>query len=253
MSLRSFESSHRFQAFWTSLAFVCVLALGFLGLTGTAFAQEDQSGALDFGLDFHYSMHERSVLGVHARAMAVDRVPGTMVGRFGEMYASLGVGLDGGLVEYSLGLKLGVGLGVKHFVFFVASGLMVDSYTSVSNASKSDEVKPGLGIPIALGFWIDPTPGLYFYLIAEPSWSLFAGGTYKTDENPRRTTPYLPFSFAWELSLRGGIGFDLSKLHMRIDYTYHQVEPCAWHIISLGFGFSSASMTARAKEPVLDD
>ena len=215
-----------------------------------AFAQENPSGALDFGLNFHYSMNERSVLGVHARAMAVDRVPDTLVGRFGELYANLGVGLDGELVEYALGLKLGVGLGVDHFVFFVASGLMTDSYTSVSSNSKADKVPPGLGIPITLGFWIDPFPGLYFYFMAEPSWSLFAGGETDVDKNPRKTEPFLPFSFAWELSLRGGVGFDISSIHMRIDYTFHQVAPYSWHVISLGFGFSSKALTEQSKEPL---
>ena len=213
-----------------------------------ASAQAMPSGALDFGADFHYSMNEKSVLGTHVRAMAVDRVPGTIIGRFGELYASLGIGLDGKLVEYSLGLKLGVGLGVDHFVFFVASGLMCDAYHSISSSSEADEVAPGLGIPITLGFWIDPSPGWYFYLMAEPSWSLFADGVVDVDKNPRKTDPFLPFSFAWELRLRGGIGFDISNLHLRIDYPFHQVNPHAWHVISIGFGFSSRSMTARSEE-----
>lgn len=219
-------------------------------LAAPALAQENPSGALDFGLNFHYSMHERSVLGIHARAMAVDRVPGTLVGRFGELYASLGVGLDGELVEYALGLKLGVGLGVNHFVFFVASGLMTDSYTSISSKADADEVAPGLGLPITLGFWIDPFPGLYFYFMAEPSWSFFAAGETDVDKNPRRTEPFLPFSFAWELRLRGGVGFDISSIHMRIDYTFHQLAPYSWHVISLGFGFSSRALTEQSKEPV---
>ncbi len=221
------------------------------GWSSQALAQENPSGALDFGLTYHYSMHERSAMSVYARAMAVDRVPGTVVGRFGELYASLGVGLDGELVEYSLGIKLGVGLGVDHFVFFVASGLMTDSYTSVSSKSESDEVAPGLGIPITLGFWIDPFPGLYFYLMAEPSWSLFADGVVDVDKNPRRTEPFLPFTFAWELRLRAGIGFDISSIHMRIDYTFHQVNPCSWHLISIGFGFASKNMLDLANKPVV--
>lgn len=216
-----------------------------------ASAQSMPSGALDFGVDFHYSMNKKSVLGAHARAMAVDRVPETLIGRFGELYASLGVGLDGKLIEYSLGLKLGIGLGVDHFVFFVGSGLMCDAYHSISEHSKQDEVAPGLGIPITLGFWIDPMPGFYFYLMAEPSWSLFADGIVDVDKNPRKTKPFLPFSFAWELRLRGGVGFDIYGLHMRIDYTFHQVNPHAWHVISLGFGFSSRSMAALSKESIM--
>lgn len=232
--------------------FIAALLFGVFGVSFSAQAQEDQSGALDFGLNFHYSMDQRSVLGLHARAMAVDRVPGTLVGRFGELYGSLGVGLDGTLVEYAAGFKLGVGLGVKHFVFFVASGLMVDSYASISDKSAGDHVPPGLGLPIGLGFWIDPMPSLYLYLIAEPSWSFFAGGTVKVEDNPRKTEPFLPFSFAWELRLRGGIGFDISSIHMRIDYTFHQLNPYSWHVISLGFGFSSRAMTERAKERVIE-
>ena len=234
----------RFITYLLPIVFMLMLAL-------PASAQSMPSGSLDFGVDFHYSMNKKSVLGTHARAMAVDRVPGTLVGRFGELYASLGVGLDGKLIEYSLGLKLGVGLGVEHFVFFVGSGLMCDAYHAISESGEADEVAPGLGIPITIGFWIDPSPKWYFYLIAEPSWSLFANGVVDVDKNPRKTTPFLPFSFAWELRLRGGVGFDISNLHMRIDYTFHQVHPHSWHVISIGFGFSSQSMAALSQESIM--
>lgn len=201
-------------------------------------AQDQPSGALDFGVNFHYSMNHRSVLGAYVRAMAVDRVPGTLVGRFGELYGSIGVGLDGELVHYGLGAKLGVGLGTDYLVFFLASGLMVDSYTSINEGSKAEEVRPGLGLPLTLGFWLDPMPGLYIYIMAEPSWSFWG---------KRQTKPFLPFSFAWELRLRGGIGFDVSKIHIRIDYTFHQVAPHSWHVISLGFGISSKDMANLGK------
>lgn len=205
-----------------------------------AYAQEKPSGALDFGLNYHHSMGGRNVLGIHARAMAVDRVPGTLVGRFGEGYLSLGVGLQGEIVQYSAGLKLGVGLGTDYLVVFLATGLMTDAYHSVDEDSKSHHVGPGLGLPLMLGFWIDPMPGLYIYLMAEPSWSFWGGD--------RKTTPFIPFNWAWELRLRGGIGFDISKLHIRIDYTFHQVDPHSWHAISIGFGTSSKDMANLGKE-----
>ncbi len=208
----------------------------------SANAQDRPSGALDFGLDYHRSMGGRNVLGLHARAMAVDRVPGTLLGRFAELYASIGVGLEGELIQYSAGAKFGVGLGTDYLVVFLASGLMTDSYQSIKDSSKDDNVGPGIGVPLMLGFWIDPMPGLYIYVMAEPSWS-FLGGD-------RKTTPFIPFNWAWELRLRGGIGFDVSKIHIRIDYTFHQVDPHSYHIISIGFGFSSKSMADLGKLPV---
>ncbi|MCL2326743.1 MAG: hypothetical protein FWC40_09655 [Proteobacteria bacterium] len=213
---------------------VLALLLLLCAFCGQALAQDKPSGALDFGLNFHYSMGDRSVLGVHARAMAVDRVPGTLVGRFGELYGSIGIGLKGDLVSYSAGVKLGLGLGTDYLVLFVASGLMCDGYKSVKEDSKKHNVPPGLGLPLLIGMWIDPMPGLYVYMMAEPSWAFWGDG--------RGTTPYLPFSFARELRLRGGIGFDVSELHIRLDYTFHQVNPHAWHVISVGFGFSSRAM-----------
>ncbi len=181
-------------------------------------------------------------MGLHARAMAVDRVPGTLLGRFAEIYASIGVGLEGELIQYSAGAKFGVGLGTDYLVVFLASGLMTDSYQSIKDGSKDDNVAPGIGVPLMLGFWIDPMPGLYIYIMAEPSWS-FLGGD-------RKTTPFIPFNWAWELRLRGGIGFDVSNIHIRIDYTFHQVDPHSYHVISLGFGFSSKSMADLGKLPV---
>lgn len=87
-------------------------------------------------------------------------------------------------------------------------------------------------------------PGLYVYLMAEPSWA-FLGD--------RKTTPFVPFNWAWELRLRGGIGVDISKVHMRIDYTFHQVAPHSYHVISLGFGFSSKAMADLEKLPLKED
>lgn len=217
----------------------CLLALL---VSAECLAQEKQSGALDFGIDFHRSMGGRNVLGIHARAMAVDRVPGTLVGRYGEAWASLGIGLSGDLVQYSIGMKLGVGLGTDYLVVFLASGLMSDSYYSIKEESKSDHVGPGLGLPLMLGIWIDPMPGLYIYLMAEPSWSFWGGD--------RKTTPFIPFNWAWELRLRGGIGFDISAIHIRIEYTFHQVDPYSWHVISIGFGQSSKAMSELGRQPV---
>lgn len=222
-------------------AFFAAFILILLPIT-SANAQDRPSGALDFGLDYHRSMGGRNVLGLHARAMAVDRVPGTLLGRFAELYASIGVGLEGELIQYSAGAKFGVGLGTDYLVVFLASGLMTDSYQSIKDSSKDDNVGPGIGVPLMLGFWIDPMPGLYIYVMAEPSWS-FLGGD-------RKTTPFIPFNWAWELRLRGGIGFDVSKIHIRIDYTFHQVDPHSYHIISIGFGFSSKSMADLGKLPV---
>lgn len=209
-------------------------------LSTESYAQEKPSGALDFGLNYHHSMGGRNVLGVHARAMAVDRVPGTLVGRFGEGYLSLGVGLEGEIVQYSAGLKLGVGLGTDYLVVFLATGLMTDAYHSINDDSKDEHVGPGLGLPLMLGFWIDPMPGLYIYLMAEPSWSFWGKN--------RKTTPFIPFNWAWELRLRGGIGFDISKVHIRLDYTFHQVNPHSWHVISIGFGTSSKDMANLGKD-----
>lgn len=180
-------------------------------------------------------------MGIHARAMAVDRVPGTLVGRFAELYLSLGVGLEGEFVQYAAGAKFGVGLGTDYLVVFLASGIMTDSYQSVKDESKDDNVAPGIGVPLLLGVWIDPMPGLYVYLMAEPSWA-FLGD--------RKTTPFVPFNWAWELRLRGGIGFDISSIHMRIDYTFHQVAPHSFHVISIGFGFSSKAMANLGKQPI---
>ena len=220
----------------------CSALLIALFLGHTACAQDKPSGALDYGVNFHHSMGGRNVLGLHVRAMAVDRVPGTVVGRFGEAYGSVGIGLEGELVEYALGAKLGVGLGTDYLVVFLATGLMTDAYHSVSKKSKDDHVGPGLGLPLTLGIWVDPMPGLYVYMMAEPSWSFWGGD--------RKTTPFVPFNWAWELRLRGGIGFDLSAIHIRVDYTFHQVDPHSWHVISIGFGTSSKAMAKLGMEPV---
>ena len=218
-----------------------IIFLMFLIAPLQAFGQENPSGALDFGLNYHRSMGGRNVLGIHARAMAVDRVPGKLIGRYGELYGSLGVGLQGELVQYSVGLKLGVGLGTNHLVIFLATGIMSDGYVSIADESEKDNVSPGLGIPLALGIWVDPIPGLYFYAMAEPSWAFFGG--------ERKTTPYIPFNWAWELRLRDGFGVDIASVHMRIDYTFHQVDPHPWHVISIGFGLSSKAMTEMGKLP----
>ena len=208
------------------------------------YAQDKPSGALDFGVDVHHSMGDHNVLGIHARAMAVDRVPDKLLGRFAEFYGSVGVGLEGELVQFSVGLKLGVGLGTDYVVLFLASGLMSDGYVSIKDEYDNDQVKPGLGVPLMLGLWVDPIPGLYFYVFAEPSWAFFGGD--------RKTTPYIPFNWAWELRLRGGVGFDVSKVHIRLEYTFHQVDPHSWHIVSVGFGFSSKEMAKLGLEPVDD-
>ena len=105
--------------------------------TARAFAQDRPSGALDFGIDYHRSTGGSNLLGVHARAMAVDRVPGTLVGRFAELYASIGVGLEGEFVQYAVGAKFGVGLGTDYLVVFLATGLMTDSYQSVKKNLKT--------------------------------------------------------------------------------------------------------------------
>ena len=52
------------------------------------------------------------------------------------------------------------------------------------------------------------------------------------------------------LRLRGGIGFDISEIHIRIDYTFHQVDPHSWHVISIGFGTSSKAMAKLGMEPI---
>ena len=222
---------------------VLAMTLALTAMTAsTAIAQNNPSGALDFGIDYHRSMGERNVLGIHARAMAVDRVPGTLVGRFAELYLSLGIGLEGEIVQYSAGAKLGVGLGTDYLVLSLATGLMTDAYQSIDDASKKDDVSPGLGLPLLIGLWIDPMPGLYVYLMAEPSWSFWGGS--------RKTTPFVPFNWAWELRLRGGIGFDVSQLHIRLEYTFHQVDPHSWHVVSIGFGFSSKAMAELGKKPV---
>ena len=235
------------------MRFVPWLAFLFTMCLGTcALAQAKPSGALDFGLDFHHSGGGHNVLGVHARAMAVDRVPGTLVGRFAEAYTSIGIGLDGELLQFDVGLKLGVGLGTDYLVIFLASGLMTDMYYSFDKMKddvglsdkdswRSYHVGPGLGLPLALGFWIDPMPGLYFYFMAEPSWSFWGGD--------RKTTPFVPFNWAWELRLRGGVGFDVGSIHIRLDYTFHQVDPENWHVVSIGFGASSKTMAELGLTP----
>ena len=206
-----------------------LVVLAGIFICGAVFAQDNPSGALDFGLGYSGSSGGHHGLNVFGRAMAVDRVPDTMVGRFAELYLSLGVGLEGEFVSYSAGAKFGVGFGTRYFVLFLASGLMVDAYQSVKKTFDSHEVKPGLGLPLVLGLWVDAASWLYLYAMAEPSWSFWGKG--------RKTKPFIPFNFAWELRLRGGAGFSVGGLNMRVDYQYHQVNPHDWHSVCFGIGF----------------
>ena len=105
---------------------------------------------------------------------------------------------------------------------------MTDAYHSVKKSSKDKHVGPGLGLPLLLGIWIDPMPGLYVYMMAEPSWSFWGGD--------RKTTPFIPFNCA--------------GVHIRIAYTSYKVDPYSWHIISVGFGYSSKAMAELGKAKI---
>ena len=222
------------RAWWRGLA---ATALALCALTPTlATGQEQRSGALDFGGGLAFSHDDRAAFILHARAMAVDRVPDTIVGRFGELYGHVGADFSGDLVLYSARIKLGVGVATPYFVAFAASGIMVDAYQAVDDAGQADTVEPGVAFPLVLGLWIDPVPGFYVYAMAEPSW---VWGV-----EARQTSLWPPFGIAEELKLRAGVGFDVADLHLRFTYTMHFVEPSPWHLFTIGTGTSAAAASS---------
>ena len=211
-----------------------------LMLPSLASGQENRSGALDFGGGFAFSHKGRTAATLHSRAMAVDRLPGTSVGRFGELYGSVGIDFSGELLLYNGGIKLGVGIGTSRFVAFLASGLMVDAYQALGESGKSHSVEPRMGFPLVLGLWLDLFPSIYSYFMAEPAWLIGASN--------RKYDLWPPFSVAHELKLRTGLGFDIEDVHIRLDYVFHAVSPAPWHLITIGFG-TSAKKSAAIGEP----
>jgi len=193
-----------------------------------AWAQAEPSGALDFAPLYGRSHSDRDLLGLSARAMAVDRVPDTVVGRFGELHAAVGLDLDGSIFAYAVDFKLGVGVATDYFVLFAASGILFNAYQAIDDAGEADSVEPAVGHPLTLGLWLTPIDGLYSYILFEPAWYWWV------DE--RQVDDFVPFGFGEECSMRVGIGFEVSELPFRLDYTYHQVEPTSWHLLSFGIG-----------------
>ncbi|MDX9723603.1 MAG: hypothetical protein RBU37_22845 [Myxococcota bacterium] len=191
-------------------------------------AQESQSGALEFSGVYARSHSDRDMMGIAIRAMAVDRVPGTVVGRFGELRAGGGAELGGEHLWYDLAFNLGVGLATDYFVLFVASGIFFDAMHSIDDASEHDQVEPGVGHPLRLGLWVTPSPQLYVYTFAEPAWVWWA--------ETRQVDDFEPFGFGEEFRLRAGVGFDVDELSFRVDYVYQQAGPTPWHFFSLGVG-----------------
>ena len=192
-----------------------------------AVAQEKRSGALTVGAVYQRSVSGRDALGVSARAMAVDQVPDTVVGRFGELAAQIGVTLDGEILTWSIDFQLGVGLATDYFVLFLASGFIADAYQSIDDAADDESVDPGFGFPLTLGLWI-PIEWFYLYGMMGPRWVILV--------EDRQVDDFPLFGFGEEFDIRGGFGFDVSELSFRFDYRYHQVEPTSWHSFTLSVG-----------------
>lgn len=202
---------------------VCCL----LVTTSSLEAQESRSGALDVNLTvFHSAQHDG--LEVGARAMAVDRVPNTVVGRMAELSASVGSDFEGEILAYAVDLLLGVGLATDLFVLYAASGVFTDAFQSIDVRSESVSVDPGVGIPLRLGLWIRPIEPLYIYLMGDARW------VFGVED--RQVETFDLFGFGEEFSLRGGVGFDVDELHFRIDYRFLQVAPINYHLVGIGVG-----------------
>lgn len=221
--MRSRISSRR-----SPLLVALVVALVALFAAERVDAQENPSGGLDFGVAYQRSTSERNAVALSARAMATDRFPGTVVGRFAELAGHIGVDFQGEILTWMLRFELGVGVATDYFVLFVASGIVGDAYQSIDEASGKESVEPGAGIPVTLGLWVRATDWLYFYGMMEPSFVILV--------EEREVSEFEPFGFGEEFRIRGGFGFTVQDLHTRFDYTWHDVAPVGWHSFTLGFG-----------------
>jgi len=206
---------------------VAILAV-LCGSTSAVEAQENQSGGLDFSVVYQRSTSDRNAIGIGARAMAIDRFPGTVVARFGELAAQVGIDFEGEVLTWMARFELGVGLATDYFSIFLASGIVGDGYQSIDEASEDEDVPAGAGIPITLGVWVRATEWLYFYGMMEPSFVILV--------EEREVDSFNPFGFGEEFRLRGGAGFEVSGIHFRVDYVWHDVAPVGWHGVSIGAG-----------------
>ncbi|MCL2326561.1 MAG: hypothetical protein FWC40_08730, partial [Proteobacteria bacterium] len=195
-------------------------------------ARERRAGMSGYALRYHRSMGGSDVVSLKMDYLGMYYGKNFLTG-FYEVWSEIGGSVPDALFHYSLGMKLGLGVGSRIFSFFIASGIMVDSYKSTKSKSRDDHVAPGAGVPLTFGVWLNPTYDIAVYAMAEPSWAFGA--------KDRATTPFSPFSFARELRLRGGVSYALGDswhgLKLRLDYTFHQVNPHDWHIVTLGIGY----------------
>ena len=181
-------------------------------------------------LDVGYWMHpdvENEGLMFRVNAMAVDRVPGTFVGRFGELRAGVGVDFNSDLLPYEFSFKLGVGLGTDYFVLFMASGLNLDAFQSLGDSADAKDIPFGAGIPLVLGLWITPMDAFHIYAMVEPAWYFGVESRQVTVE---------PIDIGEEMKSRLGLGFNIQGLEFRLEYTHYQVAPTAYHLFSIGAG-----------------
>lgn len=185
-------------------------------------------GAIDMGLTYWMTSDGAGDgLAMRATAMAIDRVRGTVVGRFAELRVGVGFDFQGDVLPYEFALKLGVGLATDYFTLILATGILSDAYEALHDGADARGVPSAVGMPFTLGVWITPMRSLYLYAMAEPAWY------WGVEE---RQTVVKPVNFGEEMRARLGIGWELDTLHMRADYIYHQVAPTNMHLFTLGFG-----------------
>jgi hypothetical protein len=185
-------------------------------------------GGLDIGVAY-WTTPDQAHDGLMARAtaMAVDRVRGTVVGRFGELRGSIGFDFQGDLLPYEFAFKLGVGVATDYFTLFIATGILSDAYEALSDEVSAMAIPSAVGMPMTLGFWLTPASNLYIYAMAEPAWYFGV---------EQRQTTVKPVNIGEEMRARLGLGWEIDNLHIRADYTYHQVSPHPLHLFTLGFG-----------------
>lgn len=212
-----------------------LLALVLLASASAAHAQEARSGGLDIDITTWLVQPDSELLSglsLTATAMATDRVPDTVVGRFADLRAGIGVDFSGQLLAYELSFRLGVGLATDYFRIYLASGFIFDGYSALEEGiAEEREVPPGFGMPLGVGLWLTPMDAFYLYGLVETHFVFYV--------EEREVSTFSPFGFGEEFRMRGGIGTDIEGLHVRLEYTHHQVQPAAFHLITLGFGKSA--------------